>query len=97
LEVIMPRYLVERTVSEEAQEDLPDFGSRMKRAVNEKFPDMRWEHSHVVSDESTIKTFCVYEAPDEEMVRQHAAVVGDHVVGRVYEIAGDVTPADFAG
>ena len=92
----MPRYLVERLVSDEAQEDLPDFGLRMKRAVAEKFPEIRWEHSHVVSDGSAIKTFCVYEAPDEEMVRQHAAVVGDHVIGRVYEIAADVTPADFA-
>ena len=92
----MPRYLVERLVSDEAQEDLPDFGSRMKRVAVEQFAEIRWEHSHVVSDGSTIKTFCVYEAPAEEMVRQHAAVVGGHVIGRVYEIAADVTPADFA-
>jgi len=93
----MPRYLVERIVSNEAQQDLPGFGSRAKQTVAEKFPEMTWEHSHVVSDDSTIKTFCVYEAPDLAMVREHAAVLGGHVVGQVYEIAADVSPADFPG
>jgi hypothetical protein len=93
----MPRYLVERIVSEETQQDMPGFGSRMKQGVVEKFPEITWEHSHVVSDESTVKTFCVYEAPTADMVREHALVVGGHVIGRMYEIAADVTPADFPG
>ena len=93
----MPRYLVERTISEETQEDLDGFGSDMKRAAAANFPEIHWEHSHVVTDESGLKTFCIYEAPHEDMVRQHAALVGGHVIGRMYEIAADVTPADFAG
>lgn len=92
----MPRYLVERIVSDETAQDMEGFGSRSKRIVSEKFPGISWEHSHVVTDGSTIKTYCVYEAPNEEMVREHAAVVGGHVIGRLYEIAADVTPADFA-
>jgi hypothetical protein len=59
-----------------------------------------WEHSYVVSDESNdepgIKTFCVYEAPSEERVRNHAAAFGEHAVTHVYEIGAVVTPADFA-
>lgn len=39
--------------------------------------------------------FCVYDAPNEEVVRRHAELLGDHVVDRVYEIRGDVTPGDF--
>jgi hypothetical protein len=32
-----------------------------------------WEHSHVVVDDDGMAgTYCVYEAPDEETVREHA-------------------------
>jgi hypothetical protein len=37
----------------------------------------------------------VYDAPNEEMVREHAARFGDHTIDAIYEIAGDVTPDDF--
>ena len=29
------------------------------------------------------------------MVREHASLLGDHFVEEIYEIAGDVSPADF--
>jgi hypothetical protein len=29
------------------------------------------------------------------MVREHAVLLGSHVVNNVYEIGGDVTPDDF--
>ncbi len=29
------------------------------------------------------------------MVREHANLLGDHTVTTIYEIAGDVSPADF--
>ena len=55
-----------------------------------------WEHSHVVIDENgTPKSYCVYAAPSEQMVRDHAGLLGDHSIQEIYEIAGDVSPADF--
>ena len=55
-----------------------------------------WEHSHVVLDnDGTPKSFCVYDAPSEEVVREHAERLGDHFVNAIYEIVGDVTPDDF--
>jgi Protein of unknown function (DUF4242) len=91
----MPRYLLERTYSIE-EDEMPEFGRRVKAIAAEQFPEIAWEHSHVVADESgTIKSFCIYEAPSAEMLRSHAAVVGSHQVERVYEIGGDVTPADI--
>ena len=91
----MPRYLIERTYHVD-EDEMPGLGQRFKAIAGEQFPELVWEHSHVVADESgTIKSFCVYEAPSAEMVRSHAAVVGSHQVERVYEIGGDVTPADF--
>ena len=29
------------------------------------------------------------------MVREHSRYLGDHIVETIYEIAGDVSPADF--
>ena len=43
--------------------------------------------------DGTPKSFCVYDAPNVEMVREHAALLGDHVVNEIYEIAGDVVSA----
>ena len=91
----MPRYLIEREYGQRVEEDMQRIGSRAKSVAREQFPEIRWEHSHVVGDESGIKSFCVYDSPDEESVRRHAEVVGEHAVTHIYEIAGDVTPADF--
>lgn len=96
----MPRYLIERVFGDAVEEDMGRIGSNSKRVIAQEFPDVKWEHSYVVSDassdESGIKTFCIYDAPSEEVVRKHAGVVGEHAVTRVYEIGAVVTPADFA-
>lgn len=93
----MPRYLIERLYGQAEQEAMQNIGQRMKRVAEESFPDVSWEVSHVVSDESGIKTFCVYEAPNEERLREHGAMVREHTIVHIYEIAADVTPADFPG
>ena len=91
----MPRYVIERTYDVDGDE-LPTVATRSKRIAQEQFPKIIWEHSHVVSDEDgTLKSFCVYEAPDIDTVRRHAELLGNHVVDHIYEIGGDVTPADF--
>jgi len=92
----MPRYLIERVFGEIEQEAMQNIGTRMKQVARDEFPDVKWEHSHVVSDESGIKTYCVYAAPDEEAIQKHGMMVRDHTILAVYEIAGDVTPADFS-
>lgn len=91
----MPRYLIERLYGQVEEEAMQNIGQRMKQVADEDFPGVAWEHSHVVTDESGIKSFCVYEAPSEEQVRQHGNMVAEHTIVRIYEIAGDVSPADF--
>jgi hypothetical protein len=91
----MPRYLIERVYGEVEQEGMQNIGLRMKQVAEESFPDVSWDHSHVVSDETGIKTYCVYEAPNEERLREHGDMVRHHTIVRIWEIAGDVKPADF--
>ena len=91
----MPRYLVERqfTVGEE---QMSAVGRRSRGLLEERYPSIEWEHSHVsVDDDGRVVTFCVYGAPSAELILNHARELGYHEVLRVSEIVGDVTPADF--
>ena len=91
----MPRYLIERRFNV-GEEGMPEVGRRSRRIIEEQFPEIRWEHSHVAVEESgNVKTFCVYEGPSEAVVRRHAEELGAHEIAAIYELAGDVTPADF--
>jgi hypothetical protein len=93
----LARYLIVRRF-DVAEEEMPEVGRRSRRTIEESYPEITWEHSHVVVDgDGTVLTYCVYDAPDEEMLRAHAADLGNHTIDSVHEIAGDVTPADFPG
>jgi hypothetical protein len=91
----VPRYLVVRKF-DVSEDEMPEVGRRSRRTIEEGYPDITWEHSHVVvDDDGTVWTYCVYAAPTEEMVWDHSKDLGRHTVDAVREIAGDVTPADF--
>ena len=91
----MPRYVIERSYTVDESE-VPVVATRSKRIALSDYPEIVWEHSHVVLDQNGVpKSFCIYGAPSEEMVRQHADQLGDHTIVAIYEIAGDVTPDDF--
>jgi hypothetical protein len=91
----MPRYMIVRRF-DVAESEMPVVGRRSRELVETDFPAIIWEHSHVVLDDSgTVRTYCVYAAPDEVTVREHASRLGRHEIESLGEIIGDVTPADF--
>jgi hypothetical protein len=91
----MPRYLIVRRFAV-TESEMPAVGRRSRELVEEEFPEVTWEHSHVVLDgDSSVYTYCVYEAPNEEIVREHSTRLGQHEIEGLHEIVGDVTPADF--
>jgi Nickel responsive protein SCO4226-like len=91
----MTKFLVERQFHV-GQDQMDEVGRRSNRVKAEQFPEITWHHSHVVVDDAgSVKTYCVYSAPSENKVRQHATLLGDHEIVGIYEIAGDVTPDDF--
>ena len=47
-----------------------------------------WDHSYVVGD----KIFCIYQAQNEELVREHGAK-GGFPVDAVYEVKNIISPA----
>jgi Protein of unknown function (DUF4242) len=91
----VPRYLVVRTFDVD-EEEMPEVGRRSNEVIAGTYPQIVWEHSHVVvNEDGQVMTYCVYEAPDEETVRNHAVDLGRHTLDAVHEIAGDVNPSDF--
>jgi hypothetical protein len=72
----MPRYVIQRTLGTVSDEELEAAAENSRRVREADFPEIVWEHSHVVHVGDGLKTYCVYSAPDAQMVRDHAAAAG---------------------
>ena len=67
----MPKYVIERLIPGAGKltpEELRAISQRSCAALNELGPQITWLQSYVTDN----KLFCVYIAPNEEMVREHA-------------------------
>jgi hypothetical protein len=87
----MPRYFLERTVGNVTRDELDQIANHSQEIRAEQFPQITWEHTHVVRSDGVLKAFCVYESPDAESVKAHAAVLG-LPVERFYEVETDLHP-----
>lgn len=91
----MPRYLIVRSF-DVGEPEMPTVGRRSRNIIETELPEITWEHSHVVVDDTgKVRTFCIYAAPSVDVVRLHSSRLGQHHIDSIDEIAGDVTPADF--
>lgn len=68
----MPRYLVERTFLDGLHIPMTDEGAIACLGVVDHNADLgvTWVHSYVSEDKT--KTYCIYEGPDPESIRQAA-------------------------
>lgn len=67
----MPQFVIEREIPgagslTEAQ--IREVSLRSLEALHDLGPQIQWLHSYVTED----KLYCVYIAPDEETIREHA-------------------------
>jgi Nickel responsive protein SCO4226-like len=62
-----------------------------RRVRAERFPEIEWEHSHVVRTKAGLTSYCVYTAPSAQHIRDHAAAVG-LPADEVQEIELDLLP-----
>src|SRR4029453_8644973 len=91
----MPRYLIERFFDRISDEDMLAATVRSDRIAAERYPEITWEHRHVVmDDDGGVKTCCVYSAPAEKLLGEHADGFGAHVITNLCEIVEDATPED---
>lgn len=88
----MPKYVIEREIpgaGSLSPEQLKAISQASCGVLNHLGPQIQWVQSYVTTD----KIYCVYNAPNEAMVREHAAQGGfpANVVSRVSTIIDPTT------
>ena len=71
----MPKYVIERDIPKiggATAQDLMAISQKSCGVLSDMGPKIQWIHSYVTAD----KIYCVYIAPDEATVREHAAKGG---------------------
>ncbi len=90
----MPKYLIEREISGASKlspEELRGISQKSCGVLRNMGPQIQWVQSYVTDD----KIYCVYIAPNEDAVREHASRGGfpANQVSRISSII-DPTTAD---
>ena len=87
----MPKYLIERNIPGAGKltaEQLKGISQTSCGVLSNMGPQIQWVHSYVTTD----KIYCVYIAPNREMVLEHAKH-GGFPANVVTEISGIIDPA----
>jgi len=86
----MPKFVIEREIpgaGDLSPEQLHTISQTSCGVLQSMGPRIQWLHSYVTGD----KIYCVYIAPNEEMIREHAAQ-GGFPANRVSEIKSIIDP-----
>jgi hypothetical protein len=86
----MPKFLIEREIpgaGDLSGEELQSISQKSCSVLQEMGPQIQWVESYVTGD----KVYCVYIAPDEAAVREHAQR-GGFPANRVSEIKRMIDP-----
>ena len=86
----MPKYVIEREISGAgslSSEQLQAISQKSCNVLQNLGPQIQWLQSYVTAD----KIYCVYIAPNEEMIREHASQ-GGFPANRISEIKTVIDP-----
>src|SRR5271170_899341 len=73
--ILMPKFVIEREVpgaGNLSDAQLREVSQKSVKVLKELGPEIQWLHSYVTGD----KVYCVYLAPDETLIQEHAKRVG---------------------
>ncbi len=71
----MPQFVIERdmpNVGSLGQQELQGASQTSCSVLRDLGPEIQWVHSYVTDD----KIYCIYRAPSEDLIRQHAETAG---------------------
>ncbi|HYC40416.1 MAG TPA: DUF4242 domain-containing protein [Chitinophagaceae bacterium] len=91
----MPRYIIEREIpgaGNLSPDQLVGISQKSCSVLDKMGPQIQWVHSYVAGD----KIYCIYNAPNEEMIRQHATQ-GGFPANRVTRISHVIDPVTSEG
>jgi len=86
----MPRYLIERDIEGAGlmtPAELKAVAQTSCRVLEDLGPRVQWEHSYVTDD----RIYCVYRAPNEDLVLEHARR-GGFPIDRISVVAQVIDP-----
>jgi hypothetical protein len=86
----MPKYVIERDIpgiENATQAQFRTIAQKSCSVLNALGPKIQWLHSYVTAD----KIYCIYIAPDEKTVREHAEQ-GGFPANRVSEVTSVIDP-----
>ena len=86
----MPRYLIERDIQGAGlmtPAELRSISQTSCRVLDDLGPQIQWEHSYVTDD----RIYCVYRAPNEDLVLERARR-GGFPVDRISVVAQVIDP-----
>ena len=94
MEDVMKKYIIEREIPRVGSldpEQVREAATKSNQALRDLGPDIQWQESFVAAD----KTFCVYLAKDEAIIRLHAELSG-FPASKITEIGKIIDPATGA-
>lgn len=86
----MPKYLIEREIPGAGRmtpEQLQAVSQKSCSVLNRLGPQIQWVESHVTGE----KVYCIYIAPNEDILREHARQ-GGFPANRISEIKTTIDP-----
>jgi hypothetical protein len=86
----MPKYVIEREIADAGKlsaQDLQAISQKSCGVLKNLGPQIQWLESYVTDD----KIYCVYIAPNEDMVREHANQ-GGFPANRISEVRTIIDP-----
>jgi Protein of unknown function (DUF4242) len=94
-EALVRKFIIERElpdVGSMEREQLKGAAAKSNEALAQLAPDIQWVESYVADD----KTFCVYLAKDEAVIRKHAEISG-FPANKITEVRRTIDPTTAAG
>jgi len=88
--MVMPKYVIEREIpgaGKLSKDELRSISAKSCSILQKLGPEIQWLHSYVTDD----KIYCVYIAPNEAMVREHAKQ-GGFPADKVSEVREVIDP-----
>ena len=86
----MPKYIIERNMPGAGQMQPSDLRAAARKScevLKKLGPEIQWLESYVTAD----KLYCVYIAPNEQMIREHAAQ-GGFPADRISKVTAVIDP-----
>jgi hypothetical protein len=86
----MPQFVIEREMPGAgtlAAEDLKQASQTSCSVLRDLGPQIQWVHSYVTDD----KIYCVYRAPNEDVIREHAER-GGFPANRISQVRATIDP-----